>query len=533
MRYNSTLFTFVLLLFISYLQAQEIPNNKQPFNARSFPYADIHCHSAFKPFNSQGVTKYNIWEQIDHDCDGKMSKLFVDGAKEVPKTTQCHLEGMMKGNVRLGFVSLTPLEKGMQNVRFMNEKKKGTNTMACVSGIELEEMIKKNQVVNYYNDLVENIKFLRDGQNVPYFIDGRSCTYEMVKSREQLTELLQNPNKIALLFTVEGGHALGLSLEGDDISKSPAYEQFLLNNVDRMKGLKPLEEGGKEYLDFPLLSINLNHFFWNGLGGHSRTFSNVQNLVFGQNKGADDGITELGKKVVERLLDAQNGRRILLDIKHMSLESRRWYYDKVNRLGLVGDNIPIISSHSTVAGLSWNDKEYNKKDNNAKLKNSYLYNWQISLADEDIVQIYNTKGLIGIMLDKYKLMGDLAKKEIDKTVVGSTQRKNLYMQVLFANILACVKAVNKKEAWDIVCLGSDFDGMIVPFENYPRANEMPDMVKDMYDFLQNPTDIFNLHTAAEVKTLMFGLTAEEIIYKFMYKNAYDFALRNLPSQLAK
>ena len=533
MRYIKTLKTFSLLLLGWQLQAQQAPQTDAPFNLRGFPYADIHCHSAFKPFNSQATTKYNIWEQIDHDCDGKMSKLFVDGAKEVPKTTQCHLEGMMRGNVRLGYVSLTPIEKGMLNVRFMNEKKKGTNTMACVSGAELDEMIKKNEVINYYNDLAENIKFLRDGQNVPYFIDGRSCTYEMIKSREQLAEVLKNPDKIALLFTVEGGHSLGLSLEGNDISESPAYESFYLANVDRMKGIKPLEEGGKEYLDFPLLSINLNHFFWNGLGGHSRTFSNIQNLVFGQNKGADDGITELGKKVVERLLDKNNGRRILLDIKHMSLESRRWYYDLLDKLSILGDEIPIISSHTTIAGLSWHDKEYKKKDNNGKLKNSYLYNWQISLADEDIIHIYKSKGLIGIMLDKYKLMGDLAKKEIDKTIAGSTQRRNLYMQVWFANILACIKAVDKKEAWDIVCIGSDFDGMIVPFETYPRANEMPDMVKDMYDFLKNPTDIFDLYTADEVKRLMFGYTPEEIIYKFMYKNAYDFALRNLPSQLAK
>ncbi len=533
MHYIKTLKTCFFLLSSLSLPAQEAAKNEAPFNLRGFPYADIHCHSAFKPFNSQAVTKYNIWEQINHDCDGKMSKLFVDGAKEVPKTTQCHLEGMMRGNVRLAYVSLTPLEKGMQNVRFMNENKKGTNTMACVSGIELNEMIKKNQVVNYYNDLRLNIKYLRDGQNTPHFIDGRACTYEMIKSRQQLDEVMKNPDKIALLFTVEGGHALGLSLEGNDISESPAYEQFFLGNVDRMKGIKPLEEGGKEYLEFPLLSLNLNHFFWNGLGGHSRTFSNIQNLVFGQNKGADDGISELGKKVVERLLDKNNGRRILLDIKHMSLDSRRWYYDKLEKAALAGDNIPVISSHTTIAGLSWHDKEYKKKDNNGKLKNSYLYNWQISLADEDIIQIYKSKGIIGIMLDKYKLMGDLAKKEIDQTIEGSTQRKNLYMQVLFANILTCIKAVDKKEAWDIVCIGSDFDGMIVPFENYPRANEMPDMVKDMYDFLKNPTNIFNLFTAAEVKRLMFGYTPEEVIYKFMYGNAYNFAILNLPIELSK
>ena len=131
------------------------------------------------------------------------------------------------------------------------------------------------------------------------------------------------------------------------------------------------------------------------------------------------------------------------------------------------------------------------------------------------------------MLDKYKLIGGLCEKLIDETVPGSIQRKRLYAKIVWANVFTCIKAVGDKSAWDIVAIGSDFDGMIVPFETYPRANEMTDLANDLLYFLNNPEPIFELFTKDEIKTLMFGLSAEEIMQKFMYQNGLDFAVRNL------
>ena len=131
------------------------------------------------------------------------------------------------------------------------------------------------------------------------------------------------------------------------------------------------------------------------------------------------------------------------------------------------------------------------------------------------------------MLEKYKLIGELGNKAIRKSVEGSNQRRKLYVKFIMANILSCINAVNKADAWNIVSIGSDFDGLIVPFETYPRANEMVDLATDLYDFLKNPEAIFDLYSLEDVKKLMFDFTAEEILEKIMYKNGVEFATRNL------
>lgn len=496
-------------------------------DATHYPFVDVHIHPAIKPFNSRFLGSYNLWEAIDNSCDGKLSQLFVNGSKEVPRTSQCHFEGLVRGNVRLGFFSLTPLEKKSLNVNFMNEKKKGQGTMACVSGVHSDCLVEKDDVLNYYNDLVENIEYVLEGQNQSYTIDGKEYEYVMIKDAEQLREVMNDPHRLAMVFNIEGGHSLGMSLEPNDISATPDYEKFYLNNVDRIKGILPLREGGDYVLEYPFLSMNLNHFFWNGLSGHAKTFDFVQNLVFNQTKGLDEGMTALGEKVVKRMLDKSNGRRVLVDIKHMSWVSRQWYYDYLHQLHVQGDTVPIISSHSTVAGISASHQLWNKKDGKSKNKNAYLNLWSISLCDEDIQEIHLSKGIIGIMLDKYKLMGERATKEIDKTVQGSVERRKFYVKVIAANMLEAVEAVGKKSGWDIIALGSDFDGMITPFEIYQRSNDMPELARDLEAFFENPSDVFDLFTKEEVKEMMFGYSAKEIVRKVMYENGFNFAVHAL------
>lgn len=523
---NPCLFSLMLLLLSSFaLEAQ----NQQDFYVTSFPYTDVHMHSALKPFNSRHVNDYNIWEQIDHNCKGKMANLFVNGSKEVPRTSQCHFEGLIEGNVQLGYLSLTPLEKGMMDARLLNEKKKGLATISCVSGVENDSITEKEQVLNYYEDLVQNIEYVREGEKVVYYKSGKAYTYEVARNGQHLRELMADPYKIAVVLNIEGGHSLGHSLENEDVSHTLSYEQFYMTNLDRIKGIKPLRDCAADMMEYPVLSMNLNHFFWNGLSGHARTFSGLQTFVFGGTKGVGEPITPLGEKVIKRMLDRSEGRRILVDVKHMSIPARKWYYNYLETLRAEGDTVGIISSHSTVAGISWEDEAYLAKDKKGKNKKSYLNLWNISLCDEDVRQIHLSKGIVGIMLDKYRLVGEEGKKLLKDAIPGSSQSRKLYAKILWANIFECIEAVDDKSAWDIIAIGSDFDGMIVPFESYPRSNEMPELAKDLLGFLQEPEALFDLFTKEEVEKLMFGYSPEELLRKVMFENGYEFAVRNLNS----
>lgn len=486
-------------------------------------FADIHAHVTLKPFNSDD--KPSPWQRIDNVCTGKLAKWMVNATKAVPRTSQCHMEGLARGNVRLVCCSLVPLERGMIVVPFMNKKKKGDATVACVSGVNTDHnwaYLKKNDIP-YNDNLHENIDYLKQYEGKTHAINGIDYIFEIAKNGVHLQQILDNPYKIAVVLTIEGGHALSHSLALKDDSTQESFKLEIITNTLKIK-----------QLDTPIFSINLTHFFWNGLCGHARTLNGMQMALMNQRPHLNDNITPLGKEIVRLLLDKtmldakkKTYNRILIDTKHLSLAARKWYYKYVEMQRKKGDNIPIICSHTGITGLSWNDKKSLLADTAAKNKQSYLNIWTINLYDEDILAVYKSNGLIGIMLDKYKLVGDAGKKTYKNTIAGSELRRTAYVKAIWANFLSVIKAVNHKNAWDIICIGSDFDGMITPFEPYSRANDMPELAYDLQHFLENPTDIDTLFTKAAIKKFCFDLTPAVIVQKIMRDNAFNFIQANL------
>ena len=105
------------------------------------------------------------------------------------------------------------------------------------------------------------------------------------------------------------------------------------------------------------------------------------------------------------------------------------------------------------------------------------------------------------------------------------------MKVLFANLFEMVKAVGSKAGWDILSIGSDYDGLINHLDFYPTSGEMPVLRNDMLKFLKKPVEIsqpgFNYTLSlADIKMLMFDLTPETIIEKIFARNTMEFLKRN-------
>ena len=142
-----------------------------------------------------------------------------------------------------------------------------------------------------------------------------------------------------------------------------------------------------------------------------------------------------------------------------------------------------------------------------------------------LVVIAGAIGLLGIMMDRYKLAGKEAIKQMKDTVEGSAQRKMVYVKVILANFLSAVKAIGKADAWNHLCIGTDFDGVIRPFETYKDANDFPKLMEDLEAFLANPSPIFELFGVEEIKELMFGFSAEEIVDKIAFQNLQNFIIK--------
>ena len=96
--------------------------------------------------------------------------------------------------------------------------------------------------------------------------------------------------------------------------------------------------------------MSLAHHFWNGLCGHAESFSGIVKKKVDQTEGLNVGITFLGRKIIAQLLATNNGKRILIDIKHMSVTSRQDYY-RILENHEAFKEVPLIVSHGAANGM--------------------------------------------------------------------------------------------------------------------------------------------------------------------------------------
>ncbi len=508
-----------LLLYSSTIQAQEIET-----------FIDIHVNSIKKPFNSKSNgKKLTIWEPIYHECGFNLSSQVMStiGTK-TPKHSQSHLEALVRGNTRIACLNLSPIEQKFINTNNVLTDKNKKSTTACISGVDANQLFLRRKEIDYFKDLVESVYYIQRFENKPYYINGFSYSMELIRNKNKLLELNENPDKIGLVLTVEGGHALGHSIYIDnDITKLEEYRKLILDNVDRLKGALPLSDILGDYLDVPILWISIAKNYNNGLGGLANSLSKSQQSIYAKPGKLDGKESKLGTEVIERLISKDNGRRILIDIKHMSLDFRISYYKTVRRAEILGDAIPIVCSHCAISGLPRKQGLYRKRDDDAKNNNYYLNHWKQNLCKVDILKIHGSKGLIGIPLDKSVLGGQLALSEIENQMPNTVQKRKACVKLLMANILTVVSTVNSASAWDIISIGSDFDEMLSPLDVYQSSEDMPQLAVDIQRFLERPEAIHDLFTEEQIRNLTFGLSPTEITNKIMSKNAFNFFKRNI------
>ena len=486
-------------------------------------FGDLHVHSLLKPRTSGIPDPWPFWE---HSCPQTAYDLVLNSAGSVPKYTQSDFESLINGNVRLACVSLTPLEHGMRHPVLFKNLEKLRNSYACMGGFTPDWEFFLDEEVNYFEELMEGLEMLAQLDGKPHYMNGDTAWFELIGSSEQLDRVLADPRRMAVVLSIEGAHSFGRGPSGEAYLSEEDHESELMENIEKLKGIRPVKEGGETF-PHSICFVTLNHFMWNGLSGHAKTFFGAQAKVFDQSDGMESGVTPMGQRVIQKLLDKEQGRRILIDVKHMSMASRRWYYKYLEELAAKGDTVPIVASHVGVAQSSWEGLEEEKSRKKAD-KENWLSNLSISMFKEDIEAIYRSKGILGIMLDKYRIGGGLGKELVDGTRAGSRERRMAYVHLIVANMVAVVDVLKCKEAWNIIGIGSDFDGMISAMDTYDRATAFPQLRDDLLAYFSDPEDLFDLYSKRTVVKYMYDLPAESIVNKVMGGNLHAFFRRNLP-----
>lgn len=548
-------------------------------------FADLHCHPGELIYHKlRGDT-----ERLEFTADRNNNPTRLDAIKE---SCSKLLKGKMAGPYlqsdffksslsrhSLLFVALYPLEMGFATGEFRTGRFLSTllSNIPFLNSIMFTLNIKKLNVgrrkylyirsgdYDYYDELEAVYAYYnnKNGEvfNGETFVDrckkgptkGR---YKIIQTKQDVVEML-NPapqSTIGVIFTVEGLHAFGTG----HIKKSKDKD------VDEATFLARIEDWKKR--DLPIFFITFSHHFNNKLCGHAHSFPNiVGNLVLAQEENLAAGFTELGREAMNLLLNlgkyatGNHGRRILIDVKHMSPSGRKEYYQviKTHNVQNPDDVIPIIASHMGFTGRQLLDdiiylnkegkpdaRQTRKKEKDRLSEPGFMISgktyhfspWGINLCGEDVREIVRSKGLIGLSMDERILSAKKTRKWISRKRWSVEKKRELFIGIVLNNILGVLDAVynnpsdlteeEKSHVADCLCLGSDFDGYINPLDAYSAVSMYEDLCEDLVKAIQqyneknqdSPLSKF-INPATDLQQIT------NWVDKFAFKNAYDFVLQ--------
>jgi len=463
---------------------------------------DLHCHPSIKPFSQtyagkKGVQpdnafdKQSPWYYDPPSVDQKALDIYAG----LPRYRQSNLTSAAKGNVRVLVVSLHPLEQGFIRSQVVGTgvTKNLVNITSRMGKARLHYVLSDKHC--YYQETLDEYNYWAqmDGKEVT-LQGGAKWKYKIVKNFNDIATL-QNPendNTIAVVLSVESAHMFGSGYAPYD---RPADAGRVLENV----------QNTKNWQHRPLF-ITFCHHFYNQLSGHALTLPPTVGKLLNQTYGANGGITPLGYNVLDNMLDGQS--RILVDIKHMSRRAREQYYQYLDTTYGRG-NVPILSSHSAVTGLSFehplpHDPRFNPAD--------------INLFDEDILAIARSGGVVGIQLDQRRIA---SKKLVAGSRYSFLNREKMlgkWSRLVWLNMEYMAELLDRNDlpAWDIQSLGSDFDGMINALNGFWCHEQMPDLLRHLRVHAERYLESGRLTNPSNY------LSPDEIVEKFAYLNAFRY-----------
>ena len=302
-----------------------------------FKYADLHCHPNLKSYGhsfdkGKSSPRSDAWFGKGPTFFSKLLNLLLG----LTRFNQSDMTTMIRGGSKLIFVSLYPFEKGF----FINTAG-GGNLSAFLSnlitGIGFNRIRDIQTHCDYFEDLEkEYAHFLGNRRQVD--ICGVAEGWRPIESLLDLQRGMDEPNELLVCFSIEGAHVFNSGLEPFGRDTRPGE---VLENVRKVKNWK-----------YPPVYITFAHNFYNDLCGHARSLEPIEKFV-DQSLGLDSGFTPLGYRVLDELLSNKNGRPILIDLKHMSLKSRKQYFDYLTK-DHPGKLPPTLVSHGAVNGMKWN-----------------------------------------------------------------------------------------------------------------------------------------------------------------------------------
>ncbi len=356
-------------------------------------FFDFHAHPTSKAFltHEEMNRKLSPWRKIRGGIFQAIAPILK---------SQSNLTQFKEGDVRLAIFPIVPIEKGFSNFWLIND----LLGVFTVLSREFINDINRGEH-SYFKLFMDEFKFLKR------HLSNSGTRVNILRSIEDYEK---SDTVINGIIAMEGSHSL----------------------IDpQNKGVIPNLKTVKNSEEFSLLYLTLTHL----------TKLNFCNHAYGAKITSHDlfkpinskGINSVGINIAETCYDKKSGKRILIDVKHMSVYSRFQFYKwrKENK----HERVPILATHMGLTGFPLANLDQKIKNlqyehfyavvdyqespgiqGDRRKFNTDFNPWSINLYDEEIKLIIESGGLIGLSLDQ-RILGFgkntdeyFAKKEFDE-----------------------------------------------------------------------------------------------------------------------
>ncbi len=471
---------------------------------------DLHAHATSLPIGRYNLGKAGLRANNSWIWNSGSNKNIVNSILSligVKSFFQSNLSAAVKGDVKVLGVSIYVPEVFYIKNKLPQKFYNGRDVMVNSYG---ENSIHKVEsgTYDYFRELRKHYDFLK---NLEYAQEGVT-RFKIAKSFSHLqVDLEESTSDISVVLCIEGAHALGCGYpEFFKHQPSPRQVDHVLQNIEKIKKW-----------EHPVLYITLCHHFYNQICGHvnihHQDIDETSDMLYGM----DFPISDFGYKVIDKLLRWENGRRMLIDIHHMSTSGRQKYYDYLNKLIEKEENyVPVVCSHSAPNGRA----SYGVDPD--EVSNPYLNPGDAGLFDMDILTIASTNGIIGLQLDQQMITNPkFLKKTMRKSLLATNaQKRKIWARLLWENIkyIAELLSENGYPPWDFITIGSNFDGSIKPLRKFENVTELDSLAHCINLRIKEYLESVECRLPLKYQT-----SSVDILEKLMNGNAMRFMKENL------
>lgn len=476
-------------------------------------YVDIHCHPQFKTFigSEHQAERKNCWTNLNFD----VGLGILD--------SQSSLSQLVDGQVKLAVVPLYALENVFAKAKLIQ-------LAAGMSHHAKKRFLQKieREEYGYFELMLADLAHLLTSAHV-----SADKQFTLLTAGSQFDA---NSPHLQIMLCAEGGH---------NFYDHGQHVQNTQKVIDQLRYFKQPQHPRLVY-------ITLTHLSHSEFCTHAFGMKMLKSNAFNPQ---GRGLSNLGKRFVREALSTTHGKRILIDVKHMSLLTRQQFY--ALRAAEFPD-VPIMASHMGLTGCSWQRKpvrkvRYDRSERCYEVayyrqpgsSDTYFNPWSINLYDEDIQEILLSNGLIGLSLDQRILGCNPPAKELispdeftdtDFKPVAEPAMHQLRMEEYddpeevkawhlrhLCNHIVHIAKVGQpivgNRVWKQMAIGSDFDGLIDPINYTTHAGAFKYLFGGLVEWLPR--------LAAQAGVDLPPPDVQQVVKQVIGENAVAFLKRNI------